>query len=223
MTPKKISFDLELSNKIFKNNLLSLIEVSQDSIKDQKKKYEQFLQSLTLKEQDRDYLDKGSHYANIDWILLNSILLSAYSFFEHHISALSRIVEDQIATKIKIDNLSGTGITKFCNYLFLIGNIQSANRINKEWQEIIQFQKVRNLITHNGGIMLNDASKNIKDHECFKFLKSYNVTMAGTLGYIRITKIDFVKRFAEITALISDNLTVDIFKLLNNNSNGSNL
>jgi hypothetical protein len=150
MAGQKLSYDLNLVNKIFKAHLSSLVDVSDDSIQEQKRQYEVLIEKLASGSEEKDWFDKSSHYANIDWLLLNSILLSAFSFFEHHLFKLCRIVEDKMSSKIQIDDISGKGIIRFCNYLFLVGEIQSADRSHKEWQEITYFQKVRNLIAHNG-------------------------------------------------------------------------
>lgn len=210
MTSQKISFDLELTNKIFKANLGSLISVSRDSIIEQETNFQIFIDKLSKEEVDENWLDKSAHYSNIDWILLNSILLSSFSFFEHHVFALCRIVEDRSNNRIQIENINGRGIFKFCNYLFLVGQIQNADKTKKVWQEIIYFQKVRNLIAHNGGIMLTDPTKKLENHECYNFLRKNNVIMAGSLGHIRIKDISFIEVFRDLTAEISDKLTYEI-------------
>jgi hypothetical protein len=210
MADEKIYFDLELTNKIFKSNMLSLINVSKDSIKDQKKQYEIFIDKLSQNEVGDDWLDQSSHYANIEWILLNSIFLSSFSFFEHHIYKLCSIVEDRKNGKIKLEHISGKGITKFCNYLFLVGEIEAAKWGNSEWQNIIFFQKVRNLIAHNGGILITEKTKKLENHECYKFLKKYDVIMLGHIGHIRMQNLDFIEAFRELTTKLSDILTKEI-------------
>lgn len=215
MGGQKVSFNLELSNKIYKANLTSLIDVSKDSIEEQKKQYKFFIEQLSDEKEIRDWSDKGSHYANIEWLLLNSIFISAFSFFEHHVFAISRVVEDRATSKIKIEDLSGKGINKFCNYLFLVGQIKSADRSLNKWQEIFYFQKVRNLLVHNGGIMISDTTKKLENHECYNFLKKHEVIMAGTLGHIRIRGLDFIEAFSQLTATISDNLTAEILSSFN--------
>lgn len=218
MARQKISYDLNLVNKIFKANLSSLIDVSSDSIQEQMKKHEAFIEKLANSLAEENWLQKSSHYSNIDWILLNSILLSVFSLFEHHLFKLCRIVEDKLSSKIQIDDISGKGIIKFCNYLFLVGEIQSADRSYKEWQEISYFQKVRNLIAHNGGIMITDPTKKIENHVCFNFLSRHKVIMAGSFGHIRIRDLSFIRSFCELTFSLSDKLTSEIdLKLFQSN------
>lgn len=218
MTNQKISFDLELTNKIYKTNLASLISVSRDSVVAQEKDYQDLIDEISKGRVDEGLSDKLSHYSNIDWILLNSILLSSFSIFEHHVFALCRIVEDRSNNRIQIEDLSGRGIFKFCNYLFLIGLIKNADKTNKAWQEIIYFQKVRNLIAHNGGIMISDLTKKLENHECYNFLRKHNVIMAGKMGHIRIRDISFIEVFRDLTSEISDKLTNEIAENYKNNN-----
>lgn len=207
---KQLTYNLPLVKTLYKKNLNSLINVSADSLKEQNKQYQELLESLKNEEVIHDWFDKSSHYANINWILLNSILLSAYSFFEHHLLKLCRIVEKEGHSKIQIENISGKGVTKFCNYLFLVGEIQSADRSLREWQDISYFQKVRNLIAHNGGMMNNDSTKKLETHECYQFLSKHKVIMAGGFGHIRIRDLNFIKTFCNLTFTLSEKLITEI-------------
>ncbi len=219
MSAQKISFNLPLVKKLFKANLNSLVNVSADSLQAQQEQYIELLESIKREEGKTDDLfEKSAHYANIDWIFLNSILLSAYSFFEHHLLKLSRIVEKEFKPKIQIEHLSGNGIIKFCSYLFLVGDIQSADRSLKEWQEINHFQKIRNLIAHNGGMMLNDPMKKLEKHECYQFLSKHKVIMAGSLGHIRIRDLNFIRRFCDLVIVLSEKLIVEIEEKLKTNT-----
>lgn len=215
MCAKSITFDLELSNKIFKANLKSLIDISAENIVIlSQQNIEYFITSGQKtkegKETETDWFDKGSHFANAEWLLLNSIYISFCSFFEHHLFALAKVVEERTSSKIKINDMSGTGINKFAAYLNLVGEIQHADRSNTLWQVIQKYQKVRNIIVHNGGIMVSDLNRQLEDHELFNFLKSHGVVMAGSLGHIRIRNVSFLESFAKTTYLISDNLTEEI-------------
>ena len=212
MKNQKVTFDLGLTNKIFKMNLNSLVESSKFNLNEIKKQNEEFYINLKDQSPKEDLMEISSHLANIDWILLNSIFVSSFSFFEHQLFALARIVEDNNSSKISINDINGKGVVKFCNYLFLVGNIESANRSKNKWNEINLYQKVRNMIVHNGAIMIDDLNKNIKNHECYNFLKEQNVTMAGEIGHIRIRQINFIANFNIIASKISDAITDEILE-----------
>ena len=179
---------------------------------EQERQYKDYFKKLQTDETENDSLEKDAHFANIHWILLNSILLSSYSFFENHLFKLSKIVEDRLNSKIKIENITGSGVIKYSNYLFLVGEITCANRAIKNWQDVNYFQKVRNLIAHNGGMMITDPTKKLENHECFKFLKRHTVIMAGTFGHIRIRDLTLIETLCNISSTLSDNLTQEIEK-----------
>jgi len=217
MNKTKIGFNLTLSNKIYKANINSLIKSSFDSLNEIKRQNEEFINDLLDNESGENWLETSSHLENIDWILLNSIYISSFAFFEHHLYSLASIVEDKTSTQIAINDLSGKGIIKYTKYLFLVGNLKNANHSSKDWQAIIQFQKVRNIIVHNGGMMISDKTKKLENHECFGFLNKHKVVMAGTFGLIRIKDLKFIEGFKDVTCKISDDLTseiIEVFKII---------
>lgn len=213
----KISFNLNLSNLIFKANLKSLIIISKENIDSIPSKNEEFIKEIIEAENSitplpNDYFNqKLSHIDNLAWILLNSIYITAYSYFERHLYSLANIVEDRTSNKIKIKDFGDNGIRQYRKYLHLIGKLKSAEQ-NINWQKIELFQKVRNKLTHNGGIIINDPSKtqNLEKDAIFKFLSQYNVIMAGSFGEIRIQKTFFIEAFSELTSKLSDELSKEI-------------
>jgi len=217
-TNNKITFDLNLSNTIFKASLKSLIDISKENLKLIATKNEDFIKEFiqldTVKKSvPENYLNsKSADLANIEWLLfLNSIFIASYSYFEHHLHTLASIIEDRIIDNIKTKDLSGRGIQQYRNYLYLIGKLTSADK-NADWQDIDKFQKVRNKLAHNGGIIITDPTKtkDLEKDDIFKFLSQYKVIMAGSYGRIRIRETDFIEAFSKKTGIISDNLVQEI-------------
>jgi len=209
-----MTFDLNLCNSIFKENLNSLLKISQDNytlIKNQNQKYLSLIEKHSLPgNQENNEFSEFTHLSNIDWILFNSIYIGIYSHFERHMFALARIIEYRSSSEIKINNFSGNGVVKFFNYIRLVGKIQSITPDKDPWQQVILHQKVRNLLVHNGGLMLNDISLKIEKHECFKFLENNNVNMAGSFGHIRIKELDIIDSIISTFKEVSDRLTYEI-------------
>ncbi|GIZ09321.1 hypothetical protein [Flavobacterium sp. UMI-01] len=199
-----------INNKVFCENIKSLIKLSEDSLNLIDNQNSVFMSKLTKGEADENWLDESAHLANSDWILLNSIFISMFSHFEFRLFRLCKILEKESVSKIKIEHLSGSGITKFYNYLNLVGNIKSANKNATDFNEIQKFQKIRNLITHNGGIILTDKNKDIIKEDSYKFLKGHKVVVAGNLGIIRITKTTFLEYFANLIFKIINEITEEI-------------
>lgn len=214
MSKKKISFDLDLSNSVFKANLESLLDISTKNVSLIKNLNDEFIDDLINKnidyEDENELFKKSSHLSNADWILLNSIFLSMNSLFEFHLFALARIVEDRNESRVKIDNLKGNGFRKYTDYLFRVGHIEKANRSMTEWGKVNKYHKARNYIAHHNGILISDPSNRLKDHDLYKFLKLNEVNLAGTLGQIRIIKTTVLENFTKLTSFLSDELTKEI-------------
>ncbi len=211
----KISFDLQLSNSIFKANLDSLLKISQDNITLIRNKFEDYISRSTKgpllpENQKNNDFSEFTHVSNIDWILLNSIYVGIYSHFERHMFALARIIEERSKSEIQINDLTGKGINRFLQYIRKVGKIRSIDPSSNPWQEVLIHQKVRNIIVHTGGLLLNDSTQKLENHECFKFLIKNNVIMAGNLGHIRIKKIDIIRSFINSLADVSDRLCNEI-------------
>lgn len=95
--------------------------------------------------------------------------------------------------------------------MHLIGKLTSADK-NSYWQDIDKFQKVRNKLAHNGGMIISDPDKfkDLEQDELFKFLLKNKVIMAGSFGIIRIRETRFIEAFDKLTGQISDNLVEEI-------------
>jgi hypothetical protein len=148
---------------------------------------------------------------NIDWIFLNSIFISSFSLFEVQLYKITNIVEYELNLNIKVKDINGKGIYQYRKYLDLVASIQIAKK-NKPWLEIDKYQKVRNKLVHNGGLIITDPSKTdqLEKDEIYKFLKSKNVHVLGSLGRIRIKNLKLINDFTALTIKISDDLIEEI-------------
>ncbi len=125
---KSVTYDLTLSNRIYKANLESLIQLAEETLAATSgPRLQEFIESLFNSTQSNESSEglneKGSHLANIDWLFLNSIFISFYAYFEHHLFALAKVVEERSKSRITIDDMSGSGINQYLNYLHLVGDI----------------------------------------------------------------------------------------------------
>src|SRR5690606_30480133 len=207
MEPKEIT-----SNNVFYNNLESIIRLTKESLKLTESQKTEFHKNL-LNEKFENYdKSESSHLANADWIILNSIFISMFSHFEYKLFLYCKAIEKSNEFKIKLDNLSGSTLVKYLNYLNLVANIESASKNTRNYQTLTLFQKVRNTLVHNGGIMITDINKKLESHELYKFLKDKKVAMGGSLGIIRITNVDFLKNFYLLCKGLCDEIADEINK-----------
>ena len=212
----KISFDLNLTNKIYKANIKSLIDLGKDNLSRLPQQHSEFIKELQeidydKKDPDGKWLIKSAHLANADWLLLNSLFIACLAHFEHHLFALASILESRKESKIMINDITGNGIYRYRKYCDLVGEISAASE-NENWKEIENYQKLRNKIIHGGGIILNDPSKskNLKNDVLYKFAKSHDAIVAGSLGRIRIINTTILGDFYKISSILSDRLTREI-------------
>ena len=78
MGRQNISFDLKLTNSIYKDKLKSLLKISGDTLATIEEQNEEFTQEMINKDKeneqtDKDWFKESSHLANVDWLFLNSI------------------------------------------------------------------------------------------------------------------------------------------------------
>ena len=213
----KVNFDLDLSNKIYKANILSLIDLAKDNLNRIKERQTDFRISLREHKDgpinNDEFLETSSHFANLDWLVLNSIYIASLSYFEHHLYALARVLENRTLSKIKINDINGKGIFRFRKYLELVGELQEA-RHNKLWNDIELLQKARNIIVHNGGLIITDPTKSaeLENHIVYKYLKQFDVPMSSSLGRIRIRNIKLLENFYNVSSILSDSLSMEVSK-----------
>lgn len=144
------------SNTVFYENLKSLIRLANESLQFTQMQHNEFHEKLLNKNYKEYDIYESSHLQNADWILLNSIFTSMFSHLEYKLYLFCKAIEKSNYFKIKIDNLNGSTLEKYFNYLNLVANIESATRKQKNYQNLTLFQKVRNKIVHNGGMILTN-------------------------------------------------------------------
>jgi|GEM_PF-1230893 len=200
-------YTLPLSNTLYQRNLNSYLSFAKDNIASIKQKHEEFISRLSQGEEKDDWLEEANHHANIEWLFLNSIFVTMYSSFEHFLMKVATTLERQPNIKIKLTHISGRGILeKYTNYLYLVGGLESADKEKAYWTRLPHYQKTRNLLAHNGGMILDDTKKDIKENKLYKFLKQQDVALPGNLGLIRIVGTKILESFIKDTTFITNNI-----------------
>lgn len=218
-------YNVEAINYRFKKDLNLLIKIygeaeqlanskakeTKNEIEKINKKYIADINSpLTLEEQKihEDFIDYGLHF---NYITLHSLFITAYSFFENHLYEVSKKVEAYSLSKMKIEDMRKykSKVDKPRKYLSCVCKLETAKSDNNQWQEIIKFQKVRNLIVHNGN-KFDDTDA--KKKELILFLKPYNVYMPREYSF-HIKNSKFLNDFVKITTKYSDDIVTEIYSL----------
>ena len=165
--------------------------------------------ALTEEEQKghEDFIHFAFHF---NYLTLHSLFLSAYSFLEDHLLTVSRQLENYSFSRIKINDMSKdkSDLDRIRKYLNLVHNLETAKADNTNWQSIFKFQKIRNLIVHNGNRFKEDKYKEILT----TFLKQYKAHLPRDYSF-KISDRQFLIDFTRVASTYSDDLINEIYKM----------
>ena len=183
---------MDLTLKIFSSNILSVLSIYNDSEKTRLKNRNELLEKLEKEANwsDKEF-DKFSHYEyHFEWLLIHSLFISAFSYFETFMLSIAKQIEKKNKSKIKLNDLKGKGdLDCYRKYINKIGEIESANNTSKNWNEISEFKTIRNSIIHKYGIV--DKKVNL--------IKKFDLYFGTNEQMIRIKNIKFLERFCELS------------------------
>jgi hypothetical protein len=218
------------SNSIFKSNINALVSIYNDSeeirirkandIKDEVEIWSKENTGKNISEiyplSNEKMEDYNFYTYHFDYLLLNSLFISAFSLFEVHFKRLAKICENGFKSKVKLADLRGNGeIDTIRKYLFLIHNTNCTNNNSLLWHEILQFKAVRNSIVHHGSILNPDKKTNSEKIPGYNKLKEHKIWMQPENAYFRLNKIEFLEDFRDLTTNYSDLVTSEL--IANNN------
>ena len=143
----------------------------------------------------------------------NPTILMLYGFFENWLKKLCDYHHRRKFSEIKVSDLAGNNyIEKSRKYLNLVADIDLSG-VEKEWQQIIFIQKIRNCIAHNNSNLLTNKNVEIEKQELFKFVKSDNrFNLDEEQGYFFIQDKDFLKEVIKLFKLYLSNITSQLSK-----------
>lgn len=183
---------MDLTLKIFSSNILSVLSIYNDSEKTRLKNRNELLEKLEKEVNWSDTeFDKFSHYEyHFEWLLIHSLFISAFSYFETFMLSIAKQIEKNTKSKIKLNDLKGKGdLDCYRKYINKIGEIESANNTSKNWNEISEFKTIRNSIIHKYGIV--DKKVNL--------IKKFDLYFGTNEQMIRIKNIKFLERFCKLS------------------------
>lgn len=127
--------------------------------------------------------------------IFNSLLVSAYSFFEYSFNLLCRYVDNTWSPEKSFDHTSNLRIDKCKKYLK--DNIDIDFRTDPGMLEINTINKLRNRIVHNNSNIIIDKEKPIEQQKCYLLFNSnYKLDVTRT-GIVFITNMDLIKDFID--------------------------
>lgn len=106
-------------------------------------------------------------------LLYSGLLTSVFSFFEHYLSIICNEYIEFTSAKLKLKDINGSNnIDRANKYIKLVLGIQ-INKLDKYWNPISEFWKIRNCIVHRNSNFIKDEAKTIKEQNLFQTLKKF--------------------------------------------------
>lgn len=171
------------------------------------------IQSLEVGNEFTDEnFDDYSHYKHhIDYMLLNSLLISAFALFENYLNRIAELAYKELKPVIKISDIKGNGELDTCRkYLNIVCGIKSTNSDFRQWQEIIQYKAIRNSIVHNGSILNKTEKENLEKIQGYSLIKKYKIWHSPNIVYFRIQNIKFLEDFIALSINYSENIVNEL-------------
>ena len=181
---------MDLNLSVFSSNISSVLSIYEDSEKTRLNNRNELPKKL---EKDTNWSDsefeKFSHYEyHFEWLLIHSLFISAFSYFETFMLSQAKQIEKKTNSKIRLKDIKGKGdLDCYRKYINLIGEIEFVSNSSKEWQEISEFKTIRNSIIHKYGVI--DKKVNL--------IKKYDLYYGESEKMIRIKNIEFLKDFCK--------------------------
>jgi hypothetical protein len=150
---------------------------------------------------------------HFDYISLHSLFVTANSVVENFILDLGSNVEEMSESKIKIADINSRGgeVDRVRKYLDLVHNFKFASSEDILWNELIKFQQIRHLITHNRNKLKNKKSNN---EHLKPFLEKFDAHFTRS-GEFQIRNKEFMTSFKATALSYVTNLASDCFKQFN--------
>ncbi|MBD1222762.1 hypothetical protein [Virgibacillus halodenitrificans] len=101
-------------------------------------------QTLYEMHYEEEFHSFNNHFPTI---LRTSLFTTMYSYLEKQLNQLCKMFEKE--NKVKLSDLKHSGIGRAKNYLSKVCNIDFPSRTDA-WNQITNYQKIRNIITHQG-------------------------------------------------------------------------
>jgi len=128
-------------------------------------------------------------------LLFNSFFIMSYSIFEHHFFEVSNYCQKEEEKNISVKEMKGNGIEK-CK-IFIKKEIGIDLRsVETHWEIITKYQKIRNSITHNYGILNQKDAKNKSLKEFI--LNNQYIDYDSKSRTVSINSIIFITEFTDL-------------------------
>lgn len=160
---------------------------------------------------DEDYFKYEYSYAKV---LYNSSFVTAYSLFESFFLKLCEHAKYQKNIKLNVNEVSGKGIKRCKIFLNKVVGVDFAS-FQREWHEIINYNKIRNYIVHNRSSILKDSNKELQQQDDYSLVwnNSFLKIESEKSGTFYIDKNEYIIDFCDLANKFLLHMQESIWKL----------
>jgi hypothetical protein len=210
----KVSSNLNLVYKIYESNLSSFILIHSDMEKIKSTRIAELeLEVSNWSEKNvgkneknvealrPNWIEDHLHYTHhIDWLILNSFYISAFSMFEYSLKRICEIVVKACDPKIRPDDIKGNGeIDSFRKYFHLVFGLEKASSDYKCWGDLLEYKAIRNALVHSGGLLNKERKKDLEKVKGYRMVTRHNIWHRSESIYLRIHDVEPIQGFSKIS------------------------
>ncbi|WP_163323002.1 hypothetical protein [Draconibacterium mangrovi] len=131
-------------------------------------------------------------------LLMHSTFIASFSKFEHLFILLCKVTERGIFSKVKLKDINGKGIQQCRNYLLKVVELDLED-VDKDWQTLLDYQKIRNLIVHNNATYIQNTDIPLEKQAMHNYIvknKNLRIKYDGT-DLFQISDSKFILEFCD--------------------------
>lgn len=156
------------------------------------------------------YQEAGKEAIALEQIFpaLNNVatFIAIYSFLEHQLVELCTFLQRRRKLGISVNDLYGGGIEQCRKYLEKGYGYRFPSQ-TKEWQEIKNLQRVRNLLVHRGGVVERNGDAEVKKYLARKKTAKVNGNEIVLTDRFCLDAIETVRAFlTSVAAMLPSNI-----------------
>lgn len=182
------------------------IEETNNLIKIEQKRIEKFisneLKDIENEDEARDvvefYIEDFDKYdKTYRELLMNSTFVTSFSLFEHSFFRICQYAQKEKESILSVSDLSGNGIASKCKKYIEKGLGVNLSSLNTTWQEITNYNKIRNVIVHNASNFKKEKNQPIEKQELFPLINGnpYIKQKYEHMGYFYIQDSKYITGF----------------------------
>ena len=149
---------------------------------------------------------------NFSQLALTSSIILAHSELEGNLRYICNSIGKEENKKILLNDIHGKGHIDQCkNYLEKVFDVDFSSQ-EEEWVKIFAFNRLRNILAHQNGIITLTANQKLQQNQDFTTLSKINNIEISDAGQVKIKDEKPINQFIEISWLLLDKICSQLKK-----------